>query len=95
MLYVKANYYLGEGTDRPVETRSSYFSDTTTLEGFAKTKEYEVKLTVVSRANVESDPVIIKIHPLTPVYQLVASNLTMTPDFAGVRVQSKNEMKKM
>lgn len=94
ILYVKAKYYLGDGTDRPVETRSSYFSDTTTVEGFAKAKEYEVKLTVVSRANIESDPIVVKVAPLTPVYQLVAANLTLTPDFAGVRVQSKNDMKK-
>jgi hypothetical protein len=94
ILYVKARYYLGDGTDRPAETRSSYFSDTTMVEGFADAKEYEVKLTVVSRANVESDPVVVKVNPLTPVYRLIAANMTMAPDFAGVRIEANNEYKK-
>ncbi|WP_071597078.1 DUF5000 domain-containing lipoprotein [Niabella aurantiaca] len=90
ILYVKANYDLNGNATRPQETRSSYFSDTITVEGFASAKEYEVKLTVVSRANIESDPVVVKVHPKTPVYQLVAQSLTMTPDFQGVRVQAQN-----
>lgn len=90
ILYVKANYDLGGGTAKPQETRSSYFSDTLTVEGFEAAREYDVKLTVVSRANVESDPIIVKVHPKTPVYQLVAKSLTMTPDFQGVRLQAQN-----
>jgi len=91
ILYVKATYDLGGDSSRPQETRSSYFSDTLTVEGFAAAQQYDVKLTVVTRANVESDPITVQVHPSTPVYQLVAKSLTMTPDFQGVRIQAKDE----
>ena len=90
ILYVKAKYNLGGDASQAQEARSSYFSDTITVEGFAEAKEYDVTLTVVSRANVESDPITVKVNPSTPVYQLVAKTLTMTADFQGVRLQAEN-----
>jgi len=94
ILYVQADYDLSGGTNRHVQTRSSYFSDTITVEGFEDAREYEVKLTVVSRANIPSDPITVKVQPDIPVYQLVAKNLTMEPDFQGVRILAVNENRK-
>lgn len=92
ILYVKANYTINDKTGATLETKSSYYSDTLTVNGFAEKKEYDVTLRVVSRANVESDPVTVKVYPDTPVYRVVAQTLAMTPDFAGVRVAGTNRL---
>ncbi|MBZ4187374.1 DUF4959 domain-containing protein [Niabella beijingensis] len=94
ILYVKANYVVNDKTGTSLETKSSYYSDTLTVNGFAEKKEYAVILRVVSRANVESDPVEVKVHPDTPVYQVVAKTLSLSADFAGVRINAINELQK-
>ena len=94
VLYVKASYMINDQTGRSRQTKSSYYSDTITVEGFARKKEYEVKLTAVSRADVESDVVTVKVNPDTPVYQLVARTIRMQADFGGVNVQAVNIQKK-
>ncbi|QJB37605.1 DUF4959 domain-containing protein [Chitinophaga oryzae] len=94
VLYVKASYIINDATGKSRETKSSYYSDTITVEGFAQKKEYEVKLTAVSRADVSSDVVTVKVNPDTPVYQLVAKTIKMQADFGGVNVQTANPYKK-
>ncbi|SDD04425.1 DUF4959 domain-containing protein [Niabella drilacis] len=94
ILYVKANYVINEKNQKALETKSAYYSDTVTVEGFSESKEYEVTLRVVSRSNVESDPVTVKVHPDTPIYQLVGNTLSLGADFAGIRVDATNEARK-
>ncbi|GGB20878.1 DUF4959 domain-containing protein [Puia dinghuensis] len=84
ILYVQANYPINNTTTR--QTKSSYYSDSITVQGFAQSQDYQVTLYVVSRANVQSDPVVVTVHPLTPPYQLVARTLAMQPDFGGVAI---------
>ncbi len=92
ILYVLAKYNIRDKVAR--ETKSSYYTDTIKVEGFAKAQEYEVTLYTVTRANVMSDPVTVKVNPKTPVYQLVRPTITMSPDFGGVNVKSQNPLKK-
>ncbi|RZJ59307.1 MAG: DUF4959 domain-containing protein, partial [Flavobacterium sp.] len=66
ILYVLAQYKINGMTTR--ETKSSYYSDTIVVEGFAKKQAYDVTLYTVSRANVKSDPLVVKVNPDTPPY---------------------------
>lgn len=94
ILYVKAEYVIDERTGKKRQTKSSYYSDSITVQGFAENKEYAVTLTTVTRSNVESDPVTVKVFPDTPVYRIVAKTIRMQPDFGGVNVQTSNPDKK-
>jgi hypothetical protein len=92
VLYVQADYKINDQRSR--QTKSSYYTDTIRVEGFAKAQDYEVVLHAVSRANVMSDPVTVTVHPDTPPYLLVKPSLIMTPDFGGVNIRALNELKK-
>jgi hypothetical protein len=81
LLYVLAKYAINDKTVR--ETKASYYTDTITVDGFARAQEYTVTLYAVSRANIMSDPVTVKVNPLTPNYQLVNAALNITADFGG------------
>src|SRR5687768_12612552 len=61
LLYVLARYNINDNRVR--ETKASYYTDTITVDGFARSQEYEVTLYAVSRANVMSDPVVVKVRP--------------------------------
>lgn len=89
LLYVLARYSIND--DRVRETKASYYTDTILVDGFAREKEYEVSLYAVSRANVMSDPVVIKVHPKTPNYILINSGLEITPDFGGANFFGLNK----
>ncbi len=88
LLYVMAEYSIRDG--KTVTTKATYFTDTLKVEGFKEAKEYEVKLYAVSRAEVKSDPVIVKVNPNTPVYKLVRNTLRMDPTYSGVRITGTN-----
>jgi hypothetical protein len=92
ILYVLAKYQIRNGVSR--ETKSSYYSDTVTVEGFAKEADYEVTLYTVSRANVSSDPVKVTVHPKIPPYISIKATTTIGADFGGVNVKSLNPLKK-
>ncbi|OOQ59057.1 DUF5000 domain-containing lipoprotein [Mucilaginibacter pedocola] len=92
ILYVLAKYNINDKTAR--ETKSSYYTDTVKVDGFAAVKDYEVTLTVVSRANVSSDPVKVTVHPQTPFYRLIKPTVTITNDFGGVHIEAMNPNRK-
>lgn len=92
LLYVMAQYKINDKVAR--ETKSSYYSDTITVEGFAKKAAYEVTLYAVSRANVKSDPVIVKVNPDTPPYLLLKPTVTVQASFGGLKVLGNNPLKK-
>lgn len=91
ILYVLAQY--DDGVGRNFEVKSSYYSDTIKVEGFPQSKEYNVKLFTVSRSEVKSDPVEVKIFPKTPVYQTVFPTVSISPDFGGVLVSAVDSLK--
>jgi len=92
ILYVLAKYKINDNTAR--EAKSSYYTDTVVVDGFAKAKPYEVTLYTVSRANVMSDPVTVRVNPLTPVYLSVRPSINLSADFGGVNVTGDNPLKK-
>ncbi|TDW96876.1 DUF4959 domain-containing protein [Dinghuibacter silviterrae] len=91
ILYVQANYMINAKDSR--QAKSSYYSDTVTVSGFAQSQDYQVTLTVVSRANVSSDPVTVTVHPTTPPYLLAIPTVKMVPDFGGVNITVANPAK--
>jgi len=92
ILYVSAEYNINGTTTR--QTKASYYTDTVLCDGFAQSKDYQVTLHVVSRANVESDPITVTVHPATPIYQLIKPTVQMTADFGGVNIKALNPYKK-
>ncbi|WP_341843230.1 DUF5000 domain-containing lipoprotein [Chitinophaga caseinilytica] len=91
LLYVRARYKANDVTAR--QTQVSYYSNSIELSGFAEKKEYEVTLTAVSRGEVESDPVIVKVHPETPIHRLVLPTVEINPDFGGIFVSAQNPVR--
>lgn len=89
LLYVLAEYKINEDVSR--QKKASYYTDTIRVDGFAKNKEYEVNLYSVSRANIKSDPVTVKVHPDIPPYLSVFPTIIMQPDFGGIHVSTVNQ----
>lgn len=88
LLYVKAVYPVKSGGER--EVKASYYINSMVVDGFADTKEYEVKLYAVNRSEVASEPEIIKVTPLeNPIWDIYRS-LQILPDFSGVKITAEN-----
>jgi hypothetical protein len=92
LLYVQAQYNINGKTIR--QTKSSYYTDTVLVDGFAKSQDYSVTLWSVSRANVQSDPVTVTVHPDTPYYLLVKPTIQLSADFGGVNIKATDRGKK-
>ncbi len=88
VLYVLAEYQINDKIHRQI--KSSYYSDTIFVSGFAQSREYDVTLYAVTRAEVKSDPVQVKVFPDTPPYLLVYPSLSVREDFGGIQVSSEN-----
>jgi len=89
LLYVKAKYEYPQGN--PKEVKASMYVDSLVIEGIGDTEELDVSLYAVSRSERVSEPVKVKIQPMTPPVQLVGSSLQVTSDFGGFAVNFVNE----
>lgn len=92
LLYVLAEYKINDHTAR--QTKSSYYSDTIRVEGFEQGKTYDVTLYAVSRADVRSEPVVVKVQPEQPSYLLAFETVLVQRDFGGANITVKNIHKK-
>lgn len=92
LLYIVADYKINGKTSR--QSKSSFFLDTITVDGFQYNKDYTVTLKAVTRANVESDPVTVTVHPDTPYYLSVKKSLKLAADFGGINIQAMNKDKR-
>ena len=89
--YVKAVYTITTG--KQYEATASYYNNSLVVEGFADTLEHEVKLYSVSRSEVMSAPVTIKIKPLiAPIWQ-VYRNMQLQNAFGGYNLIAVNASK--
>lgn len=88
ILYVQATYKINDRITR--QSKSSYYSDTIHVNGFAKSQEYTVTLHTVSRANVMSDPVDVKVTPQTPPYLEARPTIFTKADFGGINIALQN-----
>lgn len=86
-LYMKAVYATDAG-ERSIN--ASYFADSVVVEGFGEAGEYDVKLYSVSPGEAYSEPLNIKISPEEPSYITAYKKMTITPDFAGIRIKTTN-----
>ncbi len=87
--YVMAEYKVNDEVTRVV--KSSRYTDTLRVDGFNDEGEYEVNLYSVSKSEVRSEPVTVKVHPTTPPFRKVATTLTLNEDFGGVNITFSNE----
>jgi hypothetical protein len=88
LMYVKAIYKINTGQE--VEVKSSIYKDTIVVDGFADTQEHEVKLYAVSRNEVSSDPVTVKVKPLEAPFWKVFNSLEISNAFGGYNLTAKN-----
>ena len=72
------------------ETKSRYYSDSIMVDGFAKKQCKDVKLYAVRRAEVKSDPVVVRVNPDTPPYLLAKPTINSDPDFGGIKISGTN-----
>lgn len=91
MLYVLAVYSFPDSAN--LEKKSSYYNNSLTIEGFPDTNDYQVELYTVSRGGKKSDPVPVKINPLTSPVTSVFRSVTMQPTFGGVHIDFVNKSK--
>lgn len=90
ILYVQASYMINDKASR--QTKSSYYSDSITVSGFARSQDYTVTLWVVTRAEVKSDPVTVTVHPDTPPYLLMLPTMKLAADFGGANITGSNKL---
>ncbi len=88
LLYVKAEYTITSG--KVMEAKASYYADSLVLEGFADTEEHEVKLYTVSRSEVKSQPMTVKIKPLTAPIWAVYESVEIINAFGGYKLTALN-----
>ncbi len=85
--YVLAEY---ETNKVQREAKTSRYNDTLYVDGFHKEGEYDITLYTVSKSEVKSDPLNVKVHPTTPAYRNVAGTIQLMDDFGGVNVLFDN-----
>jgi hypothetical protein len=88
VLYVRAVYRTKQGVER--ETKVSYYNNTITVNGFADTDDYEVKLYAIDKGGNISQPTSITVKPLTPPYKLIRNSLIAMANFGGIDVSFLN-----
>lgn len=86
--YVKAEYELVTGHIRQV--KASVYDNKLVLDGFGDTLEHQVKVYVVNKAEVASAPQTVTVKPLENPIWGVFRQMKVLPDFAGIRILSKN-----
>lgn len=88
LLYVEAVYSIRPNLLR--NTKSSFYNNNLTVDGFSLEKEYDVTLYAVDKGENRSAPVTVKIKPgMSPVKKVYAS-LALSETFGGIRVQYGN-----
>lgn len=88
LLYIKAVYEIRPG--KQMESIATFYNTSVVLDGFGTTDEREVKLYSVSRSEVSSEPVTVKVKPLTPPVQSTFASLDFVGDFGGITVRFAN-----
>ncbi|GAP71514.1 hypothetical protein SAMD00024442_13_42 [Candidatus Symbiothrix dinenymphae] len=88
LLYVKASFVLPNGTKQDIKVSS--FSNTLTVNGFARSQEYKLQLIAVDRSQNESVPVEVPIHPEDANIYDVRQSVNYTVARGGFNVNWEN-----
>lgn len=91
LLYVEGVYQNKAG--KKMEFKSSFYTNTLMVDGFADSTIYSVDLRAVDRSGNRSEPVTIQVTPKTPPVIATYKSLDIKPDFGGVIVSFKNKVK--
>lgn len=86
--YIKAVYEIRPGVKR--EVVSSYYTNQITIDGYNSTSEQSISLYSVTKSEVMSDPLIVKIKPLKSAIQQVYESLNIIAGFGGPNVKFTN-----
>ena len=89
ILYVVAKVKLLNGEEQIF--KSSVFKNFVVVEGFLAEREYEVQLQTVSRAELYSEPVKVKVNPLRAPVNVLYDSLKVGTTYGGVNIRYKNE----
>jgi len=87
LLYVKAECMIN---GKMVEAKSSPYNNELLIEGFGATGEQEVKLYSVSLSETKSEPLVVKVNPLTPAYEDTFKSIALRETFGGASVTFDN-----
>jgi len=90
LLYVRAEYTTKDGIVRT--TKVSRYLDSVVLEGFADTDVYEARLYAVDKSENVSEPLVVKVQPKTPPFDLVKEKLVASEAFGGIDVTYRNDV---
>ncbi len=90
LLYVKATYQIKTGK---AEVKASYYSNRLVLEGFGDTLEHDVQVYSVSRSEVASAPIVVKVKPLQSAIWDVFKSITIADAFGGYNLNASNAAK--
>ena len=88
LLYVQAVYTNKYGKE--VSVKASYYTNSLTVEGFADTASYTMKLYAVDRSENRSVPVEIAVKAATPPVYDVYKTIALKEDFGGLNIQYNN-----
>lgn len=88
LLYIKASYTLSTG--KQAEVKASYHSSSLVVDGFADTLEHEIKVYSVSRSEVSSAPIVVKIKPTEAPIWTVYKSINILPAFGGYNMAAIN-----
>ena len=91
LLYVVASYRLSNGKQR--EFKSSFYTNSLTVEGFPDTTEHKIELYCVDKSGNRSQSVIVPVRPGKPPVVETYESLQIVPDFGGINVTYKNSSK--
>jgi hypothetical protein len=91
LLYVQAIYKNKAGRD--MEFKSSYYTNTVTVDGFPDTEPHAVDLYAVDRSGNRSAPVTIQVTPKTPPVISTFLTIHVEPDFGGAAISFINATK--
>lgn len=89
LLYVKAVYTFKNGEE--ADAKSSIYNNKIQILGFGDTDEKTISIYSVNRAEVSSEPVVVKGSPLTPPVTNIQNSLSILPDWGGAKFQWVNE----
>lgn len=88
LLYIRAEYTTKQGVVR--NTKVSRYLDSVVLQGFADTDVYEARLYAVDKSENVSVPLLVKVQPKTPPFELVKQKLVASAAFGGLDIGYQN-----
>lgn len=87
LIFVEAVYTINGKEQR---TSASVYTNSLTIYGFGSTDAQTVQLFCVDRSRNYSDPVEVRINPLTPPVTSIFESMVMNPTFGGISLKWDN-----